>query len=72
MRDDLPMPEPASLEEKWFATLGLLSIVYLKRGDIDGAVDIHAADGSHLARYDNEALARAAVLEQAMEPVSVH
>ena len=74
MIDCLRTLGPASPRQARFAALGILDIVYLKRVTIAGEAvfDIYAADGTYLARYADEAVARAAMLQQAIRPVSVH
>ena len=57
-----------------FAEFGILSFAYVKRAVIKGRVvyAVHAANGEYLWHYADEAVARAALLQQEMNPVRVH
>jgi hypothetical protein len=63
----------AATLNKGFAEYGLLSVAYVKRicaePEVYGA---YAADGSYLWHYDNAEVARAALRQQEIEPLSVH
>ena len=62
------------LSTKSFAQHGLQTLAYVKRAVIKGhaVYAIHAADGSHLWHYADQEVARAALQQQDMEPLSVH
>jgi hypothetical protein len=57
-----------------FALLGMQDIAYVKRVTVNDAVGfaIHAADGTQLGLLADQAVARAAVRQQDLEPLSVH
>lgn len=58
-----------------FAALGLDRLIYVKpivTEDARQAFSVHGADGTPLAVMDERAVAFAAILQQDMEPVSVH
>ena len=62
------------LSTKSFAEHGLLTLAYVKPVVIKGhaVYAIHAADGSYLWHYADHEVARAALQQHDMEPLSVH
>ncbi|HEV2263609.1 MAG TPA: DUF1150 family protein [Stellaceae bacterium] len=57
-----------------FAYWGVKDFAYIRRVLIDGqpAIAVHAANGTQLAVLDTFAAAQVAVLQNDMEPLSVH
>jgi hypothetical protein len=57
-----------------FAAYGILSLAYVKRAVIKGhpVYAMHAANGEYLWHYADEEVARAALLQQDMQPARVH
>lgn len=57
-----------------FATLGMQAMAYVKRVNVNDTVAfaIHAADGTQLALLPDRDTAVATVLQNDIEPVSVH
>jgi hypothetical protein len=57
-----------------FATFGMQAVAYVKRVSINDTVAfaIHAADGTQLALLSDRDAAFATVLQNDIEPVSVH
>lgn len=60
--------------EKEFAYWGVRDFAYIRRVVIDGhpAMAIHAANGTQLAVLDTLAAAQVTVIQNDMEPLSVH
>lgn len=57
-----------------FALMGVDDIAYVKAITVDGewAYAVHGADGSRMAVFKDRDVAFAAVLQNDLEPVSVH
>lgn len=55
-----------------FAALGVQQIAYVKRIDGERNYAIHAADGTPLTVMQSREAAMAAVVQNDMEPLSVH
>ncbi len=57
-----------------FEVLGLEQLAYVKPVKVDGrtAFAVHAADGTEIAVMSDLEVARAAIRQHDMEPVSVH
>jgi hypothetical protein len=57
-----------------FARYGVENLAYVKRAMVKGhaVYAIHAADGTYLWQYAEQEVARAALQQQDMEPLSVH
>ncbi|MBP2300164.1 hypothetical protein J2850_002870 [Azospirillum picis] len=57
-----------------FASFGLGDVAYVRPVEVDGvaAFAIHAADGTPLSVVDGRELAFAAIVQNDMEPVSLH
>ena len=57
-----------------FAYWGMKDFAYIRRVLIDGqpAMAVHAANGTQLAVLETHAAAQATVLQNDMEPLSVH
>lgn len=62
------------IEAKDFAALGLESIAFVKRVEIEGetAYAVHAADGTAITVIEDREIAFATVRQNDLEPVSVH
>ena len=62
------------IEAKDFAALGLESIAFIKRVEIEGetAYAVHAADGTAITVIEDREIAFATVRQNDLEPVSVH
>jgi hypothetical protein len=60
--------------EKEFAYWGVTDFAYIRRITVDGrpAMAVHAANGTQLAVLETLAAAQVAVLQNEMEPLSVH
>jgi hypothetical protein len=60
--------------EKEFAYWGVRDFAYIRRVVVDGhpAMAIHAANGTQLAVLDTLAAAQVTVIQNDMEPLSVH
>ncbi len=60
--------------KKGFAEYGIRAVAYVKHTVLDGhaVYTVHAADGTYLRHDADEAVARAALRPQEMEPLSVH
>ncbi len=57
-----------------FEALGLEQLAYVKPVKVDGrtAYAVHAADGTEIAVMSDREVARAAIRQHDLEPVSVH
>ncbi len=57
-----------------FEALGLEHLAYVKPVTVDGqtAFAVHAADGTEIAVMSDREVARAAIRQHDLEPVSVH
>lgn len=57
-----------------FEALGMEQLAYVKPVEVDGraAFAVHAADGTELAVMPDREVARAAIRQYDLEPVSVH
>ncbi len=57
-----------------FEALGLEQLAYVKSVKVDGrtAFAVHAADGTEIAVMPDREVARAAIRQHDLEPVSVH
>jgi hypothetical protein len=66
--------EQQQVSKKSFAEYGILHMAYVKRAVVDGytVYAVHAADGTYLWHYADEAVARAALRQQELNPLSVH
>ena len=60
--------------EMEFAYWGVKDFAYIRRVQIDGqpAMSVHAANGTQLAVLETLSAAQVAVLQNNMEPLSVH
>ena len=57
-----------------FAEYGILNLAYVKPAVVDGhaVYAVYAANGEYLWHFADDAVARAALMQQEMEPLSVH
>ncbi len=64
----------AQMSATEFAELGLEDVAYIKMTEVDGttAYAIHTADGTPVAVIDNRDVAFATVIQNNLQPVSVH
>jgi hypothetical protein len=68
------MSEQRATETVDFQRLGLNKVAYVKETEIDHEVRyvIHTADGTAVTAFPSAALARMAIREHELEPVSIH
>jgi hypothetical protein len=57
-----------------FQRLGLNQVAYVKVTEVDREIRymVHTADGTAVTAFPSEALARMAIREHELEPVSIH
>lgn len=66
--------EAVQMSATEFAELGLEDVAYIKITEVDGATAfaIHTADGSPVAVIEDRDVAFATVIQNNLQPVSVH
>ena len=57
-----------------FALMGVHDVAYVKSVEVEGraAYAVHGADGTQMALFDDRDVAFAAVVQNDLEPLSVH
>lgn len=74
MMNDSTLAQLRQISNQDFATFGLGHVAYIRPVEVEGstAFSVHAADGTPLSVMADRETAFAAVLQNDMEPVSVH
>lgn len=63
-----------SISPKDFAMMGVHDVAYVKSVEIEGraAYAVHGADGTQMAVFNDRDVAFAAIVQNDLEPLSVH